>query len=495
MLDRIRSRVGLGGDSVRGSGARTPERHLTRREREHRQRQLLLLFTGVAALIVVLALAIGAFYQYFWLPRQTLASVNGTEIRRSEYLKVRGYEIRQEFAQLSQQLQFAQADQQPQMQARLAQLQQELAALEDGDVDPNPQTISDMIDDQIVLDNLDDLGISISDTELDQFVLGLFAPVPLTDPTPVPTVEPTAAAWATETSVAFEAGATATVEAQATAAAEATLDPNVTPDPNITPEPETTPEGEETPIPVLTPDAEGTSEPDATPDQAGTPDPNVTPDPDAEATGTVEPTLTPNAEQAVATSEASFGLLETNFLEPADMSRGDFERLIARPALARQRVQEQLAADVSTRADQAHLAHILVATQEAAQELIDTRLQEEEFADVATEVSIDEQSAISGGDLGWNTREAYVPEFAEAAFALEEGEISEPVQTQFGWHIIQMIEREEDRPLTIQALNQQKQAAFQTWLEEQREEAEIETDVTLPRDEPQGPPQLPPIGG
>lgn len=479
---------------------------MTRREREHRQRQLLLLFTGVAAFVVVLALAIGAFYQYYWFPRQTLASVNGTEIRRSEYMKVRGYEIRQEFAQLSQQLQFAQADQQPQMQARLAQLQEELAAPEDGDVDPNPQTISDMIDDQIVLDNLDDLGISISEAELDEFILGLFAPVPLTEPTPVPTVEPTAAAWATETSVAFEAGATATVEAQATAAeqtavAEPTVDPNATPDPNITPEPETTPEAEETPIPVLTPHAEGTADPEATPDPAGTPDSDATPDPDAEATGTVEasptaePTETPNAEQAVATSEASFDLLETNFLEPADMSRGDFERLIARPALARQRVQEQLAADISPRADQAHLAHILVATQEAAQELLDTRLQEEEFADVAREVSVDEQSAVNGGDLGWNTREAYVPEFAEAAFALEPGEISEPVQTQFGWHIIKMIEREEDRPLTIEALNQQKQAAFRTWLDEQREEAEIETDVTLPRDQPQAPPQLPPIGG
>jgi parvulin-like peptidyl-prolyl isomerase len=112
---------------------------------------------------------------------------------------------------------------------------------------------------------------------------------------------------------------------------------------------------------------------------------------------------------------------------------------------------------------------------------------------------VDEQSAVNGGDLGWNTREAYLPEFSEAAFTLEPGETSEPVQTQFGWHIITMIEREEDRPLTIQALNQQKQAVFQTWLDQQREEADIETDVVLPRDQPQAPPgfppQGPPIGG
>ncbi len=483
MLDRIRSRVGSSGISGAGPGARVPQRHMTRREREHRQRQMLLLFTGVAALIVVLALAIGAFYQYFWFPRQTLASVNGTEIRRSEYMKVRGYEIRQEFARLSQQLQTAQPDQQPQMQARLTLLQEELLALEDGDVDPNPQTISDMIDDQIVLENLNDLGITISDAELDEFILGLFSPVPLDDPTPTPTVEPTAAAWATETVEAFESGATATAEAQATSAeqtaeAEPTTDPDATPEPNVTPDADTTPEADDTADPQATPDA------------------GETPDADAEATGTVEPTptveptQTPNADEAVATSEASFDLLEVNFLEPADMSRGDFERLIARPALARQRVQEHLAANVTARADQAHLAHILVATREAAQELLDTRLQEEEFEAVATEVSVDEQSAVNGGDLGWGTKETYVTEFAEAAFALEPGEISEPVQTQFGWHIIKMIDREEDRPLAIQALEQQKQAVFQKWLDERREAAEIDSDVTLPRDQP----QLPPIG-
>lgn len=473
MLDRIRSRSGL-----------APQRHMTRREKEHRQRQLLLIFTGAAAILVVLALAIGAFYQYFWFPRQSVATVNGTEIRRSDYMKVRKYLIQQEVAQLSQQIQVAQADQRPQMQTRLGMLQQEFADLEDGDVNLDPQTVADMIDDQIVLANIDDLGITITDEDIDQFVLEIFSPIPLGDVTPTPTVEPTAAAWATATIDAFTDQMTATAEAQQTEAAQPTEEPEGTPDPDVTPDADASPTAE---APAATPTAAAEEE---TPDDAAEPTGEAEPTEEAEPTPTLPPTETPSVDEARATSEASFDLLERNYLETSDMSRGDFERLIVRPALARQRVQEHLAANVSAYADQARLSHILVATREAAQELLDTRLQEEDFADVAAEVSIDTQSAQNGGDLGWAPATAYVPEFAEAAFALEPGQMSEPVQTQFGWHIILMTEFEEDRPLTIQALNQVKSAAFQRWLEDLRDQADIETDVTLPSEQP----IIPPIG-
>lgn len=460
MLDRIRNRG--------GSGSGQSRRHLTRREQEHRQRQLLLLFTGGAAIVVILALAIGAFYQYYWFPRQSVASVNGTEIRRVDYMKVRNYQVRQEIAQVSQQLQTAQPDQQPQMQARIAQLQEELADLEDNDVNLNPQTVATMIDDRLVLDNIGDLGITISDADVEQYALELLSPVPLGEPTPEPTAEPTAAAWATETVEAFGVQVTQTVEAQQTQAAQPTEDVEGTPDPEATPEADSTEAPEEDVTPTAeagtTPTAEAEGEPTA----------------EAEPTETPSPTSTPTLEEAIAVSEANYDQLEMNFLDPAGMSRDDFERLIVRPALARQRAQEQLATDVSARADQAHLAHILVSTQEAAQELLDTRLQDEEFEDVAAEVSIDAQTAPNGGDLGWNPLSAYVEAFSVAAAELEPGEISEPVQTEFGWHIIKMIDFEEDRPLTLQSLNQQRAAALQRWLDELRESADIDSEVELP---------------
>lgn len=83
-----------------------------------------------------------------------------------------------------------------------------------------------------------------------------------------------------------------------------------------------------------------------------------------------------------------------------------------------------------------HARHILVATKAEAEAALKRIKGGEDFAKVAKEVSKD--SAADGGDLGWFTKERMVPEFANAAFKLKVGQISDPVKTQFGWHIIQV---------------------------------------------------------
>jgi len=83
-----------------------------------------------------------------------------------------------------------------------------------------------------------------------------------------------------------------------------------------------------------------------------------------------------------------------------------------------------------------HARHILVDTQAEAEAALKRIKAGEDFAKVAKEVSKD--AADSGGDLGWFTKDRMVPEFADAAFKLNEGEVSEPVKTQFGWHIIKV---------------------------------------------------------
>ena len=60
----------------------------------------------------------------------------------------------------------------------------------------------------------------------------------------------------------------------------------------------------------------------------------------------------------------------------------------------------------------------------------------------------DTSTAGNGGDLGWFTPEAMVDPFAAAAFALQPGEVSQPVQTEFGWHVITIDARDPDRPLS-----------------------------------------------
>ncbi len=87
--------------------------------------------------------------------------------------------------------------------------------------------------------------------------------------------------------------------------------------------------------------------------------------------------------------------------------------------------------------------HILVKTEDEAK-AAKKRLDEgADFAVVAKELSIDQASASNGGDLGFFSRERMVKPFSDAAFALKENEISEPVKSDFGYHVIQLIEKKE----------------------------------------------------
>ncbi|RLJ52062.1 peptidyl-prolyl cis-trans isomerase C [Litoreibacter meonggei] len=80
-------------------------------------------------------------------------------------------------------------------------------------------------------------------------------------------------------------------------------------------------------------------------------------------------------------------------------------------------------------------SHILVETEEEAKELIAQLSGDADFAELAKEKSTG-PSGPSGGSLGWFGKGAMVPAFEEAVVAMEDGAVSEPVQTQFGWHVI-----------------------------------------------------------
>lgn len=83
-------------------------------------------------------------------------------------------------------------------------------------------------------------------------------------------------------------------------------------------------------------------------------------------------------------------------------------------------------------------SHILVESEEKAKKLLDEIRAGKSFADAAQEVSLC-PSKRDGGDLGFFQKGVMVKPFEDAAFALKEiGQISEPVQTQFGWHLIQL---------------------------------------------------------
>lgn len=99
-------------------------------------------------------------------------------------------------------------------------------------------------------------------------------------------------------------------------------------------------------------------------------------------------------------------------------------------------------------AEEVRASHILVEAKESAQAIADEIRGGGDFAEVARRESTG-PSASSGGDLGFFEKGQMVPTFAEAAFALEIDEVSDPVQTQFGWHVIKLTDRRQASPPTL----------------------------------------------
>jgi parvulin-like peptidyl-prolyl isomerase len=119
-----------------------------------------------------------------------------------------------------------------------------------------------------------------------------------------------------------------------------------------------------------------------------------------------------------------------------------------------------------------------------AEELRGRLEQGEEFAALAEEYSDDTGSAVQGGDLGWFAQGMMVEQFDEAAFSLPVGEISEPISTTFGIHLIEVLERDPERAKDAAQLQQERAQAFGTWLQEQVAALQVERgDVVanLPR--------------
>jgi peptidyl-prolyl cis-trans isomerase C len=87
-----------------------------------------------------------------------------------------------------------------------------------------------------------------------------------------------------------------------------------------------------------------------------------------------------------------------------------------------------------------HARHILVETEDEAKAIEDELKKGADFAELAKKKSKD-PGASDGGDLGFFTKDQMVPEFSNVAFSLEPGKISDPVKSQFGWHIIKVEEK------------------------------------------------------
>jgi hypothetical protein len=169
-----------------------------------------------------------------------------------------------------------------------------------------------------------------------------------------------------------------------------------------------------------------------------------------------------------------------------DISEDDYLNLIVKPNYLREKVQEVQAASIITQVEQIHAQHILTTTKEGAEQLRQQLLTGADFTTLANTQSkeqIDNQAQglqPNGGDLGWFPKEnsGLVQEFVDGAWPVKAGQISEPVQTSFGWHIIKVLERDPKRELSSTIVDQQKTKTYDDWFAKVVSEAEISPQPT-----------------
>jgi parvulin-like peptidyl-prolyl isomerase len=218
---------------------------------------------------------------------------------------------------------------------------------------------------------------------------------------------------------------------------------------------------------------------------APTPEPTSVPEPASSAESTAvatpsavaspspvsSPTSLPTLEGAAYTS-ALQKLLERNSLTETDL-RQNLEH-----GLLRDKVQTAIQDEVPATEEQVHARHILVASEAQANDVLAQLRGGSDFAQLAQQVSLDTGSKDKGGDLGWFGRGVMDKPFEAAAFELQPGQLSDVVHGAFGYHVIEVLERDANRAFPADQLQQQRQKAFNDWLASRRSSPEVKLQLS-----------------
>jgi len=403
------------------------KKHLARDEREKRQLKVIMAVTISVLVIVLGLLAYGLIDSYIIKPNEVVASVGDVNITAGDF------QTNVKFSRLNQINQAYSYYQYAQMfgemgSSFLTTSQQIVAQLSDS-VSFGSQVLDQMIDDVLIREEAEKLGITVSQEEIDKELMAAFEFFP--NGTPIPTAIPTNPVEPTLSSTQLallQYTDTPTPMPTATSTPEGWSLPTNTPSPTV--------EVEETSAEVV--EAEPTQEPTQT------------------------PTATPYTTQGYARALDDY----INQVRQYGFKKDDLNKLFEMNLL-REKVSEKITEDLEPIQEQVWARHILVETEEEAKDIIERLESGEEWNLLASEKSIDSSNAQNGGDLGWFGRGAMVSEFEEAAFNLEIGEISAPIQTSFGWHIIQLISKG-NNPLDANAFQSIKDQTFNTWLSDLR---------------------------
>lgn len=213
-------------------------------------------------------------------------------------------------------------------------------------------------------------------------------------------------------------------------------------------------------------------QPTPVPQPTSTPQPGATPAPSAPRapTTTPGPSPTPMPTQDIQANVSNIMLLY-------GFTRDEFRSIIEYQAIYR-KLQDSMGAEVPTTAEEVHARHILVDTEDKAKAILVRLKAGEKFEDIAKAESTDDGTKNTGGDLGWFPKGKMVPEFDAVAFQLPINQFSDPVKTTYGYHIIQVLEKDPNRPLTADELAQAKSEAVTNWLSQARTAPEIKRNLT-----------------
>jgi parvulin-like peptidyl-prolyl isomerase len=477
-------------DSAKKTGTPTDvqieqnRKHERLRQRDLEQHRRLYLGVGIAIAAAIVFMAIGLINEFAFAPRRVVAMVGEDRIIASDF----GKRVKMEQSELTNALRFyalqeQQFGNQGIFSTQINQLQATLAS----PFALGQQTLDKMIQEIIIRREAEARGITVSDVEVDEALreevaggLGL-----VTEPQ-----------------------ATATAEAGVSATATAEL---------------------WTPTPEPTADISVSAAVSGTDGLTGTEGISAT---DA-LSPTAEPAPTLGPAPVITETSYTEGLaaLETSIRTSTGMNMAEY-REIVRSRLLADKVEEAVAGDqVATTEEQVNARHILISeiqptpaptevpegdptpeptatatavpegeptpaptpgprTREEALALaqeLRTRIVDggEDWMTIAAEYSDDLSNRDAGGDLGWFGRGAMVAPFEEAAFALPVGEISEPISTTFGYHLIEVLERDDAREKDEATVEQERSQAFSDWLTAQVAAANVtRNDIVsnLPRD-------------
>ena len=395
------------------------KKHIARLERERQQVRLIQTISIAAIAIVVLLVGYGIFDTTYLKLHKPVAEVNGEKIvlnywqERLQLTRLNLVNNLQQYQYYQQNFGMDTSQQQQQIQSYL-QIPETLGT----------QVLNQLIDEALIRQEAQKRGITVSADEVEAKIQESQNFFP--NGTPTPTVTPTAFSFPTLTSEQLK------------------LYPATS-----------------TPTEVLT----------------STPAPTNTPDPASTATFTPAPptpTFLPQPATATATPYTLDGFKEqygkslTN-IKGLGVSEATF-RSVFENQLYREKLLAEIAKDTPHSEEQVWARHILVDDAQTSGIVSALLLGGEDFAKVAEQFSKDTGSGANGGDLGWFGKGAMVPEFEQAAFSQPIGEIGKPVKSQYGYHIIQVLARQE-LPVTASQYEQKQQTAFTDWLTKTSEDA------------------------